>query len=89
MTWLARLMRWLMLCTIAACVAVAVGGPAAITSARPSSSSGTTTIGIATFRYDVPKVARVQDPVTIGGQTVVVRGAVVDGVVRLGTAFTP
>jgi hypothetical protein len=28
-------------------------------------------------------------PVTIGGQTVVVRGAVVDGVVKLGTAFTP
>ncbi len=27
--------------------------------------------------------------VTIGGQTVVVRGAVVDGVVKLGTAFTP
>ncbi|MFV0318272.1 MAG: hypothetical protein ACK5O2_15090, partial [Microthrixaceae bacterium] len=28
-------------------------------------------------------------PVSIGGQTVVVRGAVVDGVVKLGTAFTP
>lgn len=28
-------------------------------------------------------------PVTIGGQTVVVRGAVVDGVTKIGTAFTP
>lgn len=28
-------------------------------------------------------------PVTIGGQTVVVRGAVVNGVTKLGTAFTP
>lgn len=28
-------------------------------------------------------------PVSIGGQTVVVWGAVVDGVVKLGTAFTP
>jgi len=28
-------------------------------------------------------------PVTISGQTVVVRGAVVNGVVKLGTAFTP
>ena len=28
-------------------------------------------------------------PVAIGGQAVVVRGAVVDGVVKLGTAFTP
>lgn len=29
------------------------------------------------------------ETVTIGGQEVVVRGAVVDGVVKLGTAFTP
>ena len=28
-------------------------------------------------------------PVTIGGQTVVVRGAVVNGVTKIGTAFTP
>ena len=36
-----------------------------------------------------PSSGTFEIPVTIGGQTVVVRGAVVDGVVKLGTAFTP
>jgi len=36
-----------------------------------------------------PASGTFQIPVTISGQTVVVRGAVVDGVVKLGTAFTP
>jgi hypothetical protein len=36
-----------------------------------------------------PAAGTFEIPVTISGQTVVVRGAVVDGVVKLGTAFTP
>jgi hypothetical protein len=36
-----------------------------------------------------PAAGAFEIPVTIGSQTVVVRGAVVDGVVKLGTAFTP
>ncbi len=36
-----------------------------------------------------PAAGTFEIPVVISGQTVVVRGAVVDGVVKLGTAFTP
>ena len=39
---------------------------------------------------DVPPTSGVFELTsTIGGQTVVIRGAVVDGIVKLGTAFTP
>jgi hypothetical protein len=36
-----------------------------------------------------PQVGTFELQITVGGQTVVVRGAVVDGVTKIGTAFTP
>jgi hypothetical protein len=36
-----------------------------------------------------PQAGRFEQQIIVGGQSVVVRGAVVDGVVKIGTAFTP
>jgi hypothetical protein len=43
---------------------------------------------LAGIRGQTPAAGLFEIPTSIGGQTVVVRGAVVDGVVKLGTAFT-
>lgn len=44
---------------------------------------------IAGVRGSVPASGVFEIPIQLGGQTVVVRGAIVNGAIRLGTAFTP
>jgi hypothetical protein len=41
------------------------------------------------LRGRTPASGTFQEQITVGGQKVIVRGAVVDGVTKIGTAFTP